>query len=129
MKKKSNKSTPKAFNDLLFPHLNIRPIFPDKKALDEALVYLDEAQEERALVIVGALLLEKAVYYLLYAFVPGYKSLNEERDFTFSMKIKLAKAISICPSELLDSINTIRDVRNVFAHDLSTSNLSRILKK
>lgn len=129
MKKRENKSNPKPFDELLFPYLNVRPVFPDKKAIDEALAHLDNAQEERALVIVGALLLEKAIDALLSAYVPGYESLNEERDFTFSMKIKLAKAVNICPVELLHCVNTVRDVRNAFAHELSVLNLSKILKK
>lgn len=125
MSKNTNRSQPKAFDELLFPYLNIRPIFPDAKALEEALAHLEKAQEERALVIVGALLIEKAIDQLLSAFVQGY----EDRDFSFFQKLKLARTIHICPMELLDSVDIVREVRNAFAHDLSVSNLSNVLKK
>lgn len=125
MSKNTNKLKPKAFDELLFPYLNIRPVFPDAKALEEALAHLEKAKEERALVIVGALLIEKAIDRLLSAFVQGY----EERDFSFFQKLKLARTMHICPMELLDSVDIVREVRNVFAHDLSASNLSNVLKK
>lgn len=125
MSENTDQDKPKAFDELLFPYLNIRPVFPDRKALEEALAHLEKAQEERALVIVGALLIEKAIDQLLSAFVQGY----EERDFSFFQKLKLARALHICPMELLDNVDVVREVRNAFAHDLSTYNLSNVLKK
>lgn len=129
MSENENEKPPRAFDDVFFPYLNIRPVFPDFKTLEEALEHLEKTEDERALVIVGALLLERAIDELLSAYIPGYEELSEDRDFSFSMKIKIAKAVNICPLELLKGADVVREVRNAFAHDLSVVTLSKVLKK
>ena len=128
MSEDETETTPRAYADFFFPYLNIRPVFPDFKALDETLEHLEKAPEERALVLVGAMLLERAIDELLSAYMPGWEELSKGRDFSFSMKIKLASAANICPPDLLKSADVVREIRNAFAHELSVSDLSRVLK-
>src|SRR4051794_10765327 len=109
MSKDETEKSHRAFDDVFFPYLNIRPVFPDFKTLEEALEHLEKTEDERALVIVGALLLERAIDELLSAYIPGYEELSVDRDFSFSMKIKIAKAVNICPLELLKGADVVRE--------------------
>jgi len=75
-------------------------------------------EDDRTLSLVGALITENAVDGLLAAYIPDYMNLIEHGDFTFSMKINLARSLRLCPTRLLSAADAIRKVRNEFAHDL-----------
>ena len=85
--------------------------------IDDVLTHLSSA-DDRAVALVGALLIETAVNDLVSAHVPGYKSLADNRDFTLSMRIALARALKLCPARLLGAADTVRAIRNDFAHKL-----------
>lgn len=85
--------------------------------IDEVFAHLN-SEDDRAVALVGALLVESAVNELVSAYVPGYKTLAENRDFTFSMRIELARALRLCPARLLGAADTVRAIRNDFAHEL-----------
>jgi hypothetical protein len=77
-----------------------------------------EAEEERLLAIVGNLSLEEALDLFLGAFIPSYKRLSENRDFSLSMKIDLARSLRLIPRHILDAVDLIRKIRNEFTHKL-----------
>lgn len=86
--------------------------------VDEVFAQLSP-EDDRAVAVVGALVVETAVDALLQAFAPGYKDLEQKREFTLSLKIALAKALRLCPSRLFGAADALRVVRNDFAHSLS----------
>lgn len=88
--------------------------------LDEVFAHMS-SDDDRALVLVGALVVENAIDQLLTVYIPGYKTLKGNRDFTFSMKISLARSLRLCPSRLFSAADAIRLIRNDFAHELSNS--------
>ncbi len=130
----AKRSTPNAknradnvvFEELIFSRLNIRPVFPNAVLLQQTLDHLYAVKDERALVLVGALLVENAIDDLLLAFMPGYKKLSDNREFTFSMKTELAKTLGLCPPELFVSVDIVRKIRNDFAHQLTIDTFSKI---
>lgn len=79
--------------------------------------------DDRAFVLVGALIIENGVDELLYSYVPGFKSIIDNWDFTFSLRIELARALRLVPARLLGGADAIRRVRNDFAHDLKIRSL------
>lgn len=122
-------STP-VFEKFIFPELkNVRPVFPDLDLLNETLGHLSATKDERALAIVGALLLEASIDDLLHTIMPGYKPLRNNKDFSFSTKIALARAMSMFPAEVFNGADTIRLIRNAFAHNLSVKSLAELPKR
>jgi hypothetical protein len=91
-----------------------------QKEVDSVFAHL-ATEDNRALALIGALVIENAIDGFLNAHIPGYTKLKDKKDFTFSMKINLARALKLCPSRLFGAADTIRDVRNDFAHKLSIS--------
>lgn len=94
--------------------------------LDSDLIHVKELNDDRLLVLIGALLVENSVDELLSAIMPGYKSLRDNRDFTFSMRIEIARALQLIPSRILSCADFIRKVRNEFAHNLSIDSFSEL---
>jgi len=86
--------------------------------VDEVFAHLD-SKDDRAVAVVGALVIEDSVNQLVAAYVPGYKKMAENRDFGLSMRIELARALRLCPSRLLGAADTVRAIRNDFAHKLA----------
>jgi hypothetical protein len=86
--------------------------------VDEVFGHLD-SKDDRAVAVVGALVIEDSVNQLVAAHVPGYKKMAESRDFGLSMRIELARALRLCPSRLLGAADTVRAIRNDFAHKLA----------
>ncbi len=58
--------------------------------------------------------------------MPGYKSLRDNRDVTFSVRIELARALRLCPSRFFANADVVRRVRNDFAHDLSVDTFAKL---
>jgi hypothetical protein len=91
-----------------------------------ALDHVSKAMDDRLLVLLGAMIVENAVDELLAAIMPGYKVLQQNKDFTFSMKIELARALRLIPSWILGCADIIRSIRNDFAHELSINTFDKI---
>lgn len=89
-----------------------------QKEIDEVFSHL-RSEDDRAVALVGALVVEDGVNQLVAAHAPGYKDLAAKRDFSFSMRIELARALRLCPSRLLGAADTVRSIRNEFAHKLA----------
>ena len=93
--------------------------------IDETMGHV-KADADRLFVLVGALLVENAVDELLAAIMPGYKSLRDKRDVTFSVRIELARALRLCPSRLFDHADLVRRFRNDFTHNLSVDTFAKL---
>ena len=89
-----------------------------QRETDEVFAHL-RSDDDRAVALVGAMIVQDAVDALAAAHAPGYKRLAENRDFSFSLRIELVRALRLCPSRLLSAADTIRTIRNDFAHELS----------
>ena len=97
--------------------------------LAQSLEHIVRIHDERLLLITGALLVESSIDNLLSDFMPGYNTLKENRDFSFSLKIALAKATELCPAPLFNYANLIRTMRNEFAHNIATSKIDQLPNK
>ena len=90
------------------------------KDFKQATDHVSGIDDDRALTLVCALLLENAIDNCLAAFAPDYLKIAQDRDLTFSMKASILKAFSLIPPQIVDAIAPIRKIRNCFAHDLHT---------
>jgi hypothetical protein len=81
--------------------------------------FIETAKEERLLALIGALSMEEALDLFLGAYIPDYKRILEEKDFTLSMKIEIALSLRLIPRHILNSADIVRKIRNEFAHNLS----------
>lgn len=94
--------------------------------IDKTMDQVKALNEDRLLVLVGALLVENAVDELLAAIMPGYKSVRGNRDVTFAVRIELGRALQLCPSRFFANAHVVREVRNDFAHDLSVDTFAKL---
>lgn len=94
--------------------------------LNDFFEHFKATQDDRSLVLVGALVVEHSLDGLLRAYVPGYQTLAQNRDFTFSMKIDLGQSLRLVPSRVVDDADFLRKLRNEFAHNLSTKSLDEL---
>lgn len=117
------------FEQPIFAELDVRPVFPDMKLMEETFEHLSSTTDERALAIIGALILEKGIDDLLHTIIPGYKALWDKWDFSLSTKIELARALRLFPNALFNCVDTIRQIRNEFAHDLSVNSLKALARR
>jgi hypothetical protein len=77
--------------------------------------------------LLGAMLLESAVDRFLAALMPGYDAeLRDRREASFSVKIAIARALRVFPSRILGAADTVRQVRNEFAHKLDVDSLADV---
>ena len=84
--------------------------------LDELFRADATVEDDRAVAVLGALLVEDAIDEFLGALMPGYKVLSGNRDFTFAIKIETARSLDICTKRFFNDADQIRSVRNEFAH-------------
>jgi hypothetical protein len=105
----------------------------DYKSISEQLTkYMNlalKAKEERLLVLIGALSMEEALDSFLSAYIPDYKRILENTDFTLSMKIEIAFSLRLIPRHILHTADLVRGIRNKFAHDLSIDCFDSLDKK
>jgi len=117
------------------PHVNVEGkkgeslfhsfIFPGKDILTSINVgymkygkLIRETKDERLLAFIGALCMEEALDSFLGDYIPNYRHLEENRDFSLSMKIELVRSLRLIPMHLLGTADMVRDIRNKFAHNL-----------
>jgi hypothetical protein len=109
----------------VFSHLSIGDVEPQslqaqlQSKIDGILAPAMTSQDDRLLVLLGALVIENAIDDLLASLMPGYKTLRARRDYTLSMRIEIATALRLIPSRILSDADFVRKVRNKFVHDLS----------
>jgi len=122
-----------AANETLFWHLKSW-LITDKendlqKRLDELWEHYKDIDDQRLLALVGALCIETALDALLQRFISDYDSLKEDTDVTFSLKIKIAKALHLIPQKILNSCDLTRQIRNDFVHNLKLSEFTYLPQK
>ena len=71
--------------------------------------------------IICALIIENELDNFLAGWIKKYVHLKENADFTFSFKVNLAISLKLIPPKILNAIEPIRKIRNVFAHNLDIS--------
>lgn len=94
--------------------------------LSAELEHVKEYHDERLLVLLGALIVENALDSFLAGFMPQFSTIRDNRDFSFSMRIDLAKSLRLVPSKVLGAADTVRSIRNDFIHDLKVNSFTEI---
>jgi hypothetical protein len=92
----------------------------------DALSKIYETRDDRAMAIMGGIVLENQVDALLTAFLPNFEVLDKRRILTLSSKILLIRTSKLIPETILNSADEIRKIRNVFAHDLDCADFESI---
>ena len=90
---------------------------------------LEAITDERSLAIVAAMAVEDQVEAILADFMPGFRKLATNRDFTFSMKIEMLNAASLVPRLLIRAADCIRQIRNDFAHRIDCTTFEDVTPK
>jgi hypothetical protein len=96
------------------------------RRINSQLGRVEDLNDDRLLAIVSALLIENAIENFLQSVFPGFKELNKRSEFTFSMKIQVAKALHYIPFKIFNNADVIRGIRNKFAHNLEFETLSSL---
>ena len=89
---------------------------------------LEGLQDDRAVVLVCAMIVENYLDQYIESFIPRYNLLKNENAFFFSWKIQLARSLCLCPNHIFNSIDLIREIRNEFAHNLNIKTLKELDK-
>ena len=89
-----------------------------REQVTEKMEKLDSLNDDRALAILGFIIIDNQVDDMLTALLPDYSS-NEIRSFL--MKIQILKMAQIIPNIILDAADKLRIVRNRFAHQYDYS--------
>ncbi len=91
--------------------------------------HLDK-NDDRLLVLTAELLLENAIDRYLSELMPSYKkNLNDKKEFTFSLKIAVAKSLKLSPPQFFNSADLIRRIRNQFVHQLEITKFEMLNSK
>ena len=93
--------------------------------LNDYLKRYDKIKDDRALAIIGALCIENELDKFLSIWLMDYKSI---KHLTFNRKIELAIATKLMPKWILQAIEPIREIRNIFAHNLKVNNFKEAKK-
>ena len=89
-----------------------------QKKLDKYFEKYENTSDDRALAIIGALSVENELDNFLATWIKNYNPLTNNKEFTFSFKVELAISLKLIPTKILNAIEPIRKIRNIFAHDL-----------
>jgi hypothetical protein len=101
-------------------------------SLDEfkqSIAHLAGVEDDRAVILVCALLLENAVESCLTAFAPRFPQMADDRDLTFSLKTNFLKSLCLLPPHVLEAITPIRQIRNEFAHNLEIKDFNSVQER
>lgn len=109
-----------------------RPTF---KSLEEVNAFIPELTSNmnnlgnRNFVINSAIIIEFLINNLLRILLPKYKDLDENLNFTFSLKIELLKSFNIISPNLIMRANIIREIRNKYAHNIEFDSITSLKQK
>ena len=93
--------------------------------IDEMWNHIEDVADDRLVALVGALCIENSVDALLEAIGPGFRALRGRPDFTFSLKVDVARSLRLLPTRILTSCDLIRQLRNEFAHNLNVKDFGQ----
>jgi hypothetical protein len=96
---------------------------------DEYWKHYKGIRDHKLLVLVAALCIENQLTNLLLSYSPGICEYKNDSEITFSIKVKFAKSMRIIPSRILSSCDLIRQIRNVFAHNLEIRTFANLDSK
>jgi hypothetical protein len=87
--------------------------------IQDYIKHIAELKDDRLYALVADLLAENAIDGYLSELMPRYKQeLAEKKEFTFSLKIAVAKELRLSPPKFFKGADVLRRVRNEFAHNL-----------
>ena len=78
---------------------------------------LNKINDDRSFVILAVAVLEYQIDRFLKTFIPKYDILIKSNT-NISAKINIIEAFNLIPPHIIDMVNLLRDIRNVFAHYL-----------
>jgi hypothetical protein len=78
---------------------------------------LNKINDDRSFVILALAVLEYQIDRFLKAFIPKYDVLIKSNT-NISTKIDIIKAFNLIPTHIVDMVDLLRNIRNVFAHYL-----------
>jgi len=110
------------------PFLSYRRLHEHNLALAER-ARQSATGDDRSYVLVRALLVEYQVDRFLQIWLPDYKVLSDNQDFSFSLKISLVRASRLIPPHILRCCDEVRQIRNLFAHNLELDALDKLQQK
>ena len=90
---------------------------------------IEGVADERSLVLVGSLLVENAIDSMFEAFIPKYRNLKGNTNFTLYLKIDLLRAMNLVPERIPGDADFIRKLRNAFAHNIEMKSLAELEDK
>ena len=90
-----------------------------QEKLDNYFEKYEKTSDDRALAIIGALSVENELDNFLATWIKGYKRVASNKDLTFSFKVELAISLKLIPRKILNAVEPIRKIRNIFAHHLN----------
>ncbi len=96
------------------------------KKLDSYLEKYRGTSDDRAWALVGALAIENELDNFLSKWIKDYEHIAGRRDFTFSFKVDLATSLKLIPKKILNAIEPIRKIRNIFAHHLDMDTFEKV---
>lgn len=89
-----------------------------RKRINSYLEKYYETSDDRAFAVIGALTIENELDNFLSKWMKDYKHIANNKDFSFSFKVDLAISSKLIPRKILNAIEPIRRIRNIFAHHL-----------
>lgn len=87
---------------------------------------VEKSGDDRSYVILTALMLENQYDQFLSILIPGFNALADNRDFTFSLKTQLLRALKLIPPLIPRCADCIRQIRNDFAHRLELEKIEDV---
>ena len=78
---------------------------------------LNKINDDRSFVILALAVLEYQIDRFLKAFIPKYDVLIKSNT-NISTKTDIIKAFNLIPTHIVDMVDLLRNIRNVFAHYL-----------
>lgn len=101
-------------------------LMDSRKWNDEIASYFQQfnaLKDERASVIFFAIAIESELDSLNSKVFKNYKVFEDDQNFTFSIKIKMLKALALIPEDIITCIILVKDIRNKFAHNIDIHNI------
>jgi hypothetical protein len=110
--------------DCLFDRAFV-PTFSEND-LPELLRKTEELHDDRLMSTVAALIIENRVNMLLAAFLPEFRLISKNIDFTASMRSTILESLNLIPPVLIRAADRVRSVRNQFAHNLDYTSFAQL---
>lgn len=115
------------FNRPLDFILNADKVTQLQEEIEKTTLQVAELKDDRLLVLICDLLVENAVETYLSQIMLGYnKELADNKNFTFSLKISVAKALRFSSPKPFRGADIIRRIRNEFVHNLEIKDFSQL---